>query len=132
MSTTKKENQLPTIEEIAKTCHEVNRAYCEGMGDYSQLYWDIAPDWQRESAIKGVEAVRDDGPDDPERTHNNWLAYKVNHGWKYGPEKDPAKKEHPCIVPYSELTQGQKAKDELFCIVASALLASQGDASQDG
>ena len=30
----------------AKTAHEVNRAYCQGLGDYSQLHWEEAPDWQ--------------------------------------------------------------------------------------
>ena len=24
-------------------------------------------------------------------------------GWKYGPVKDPEKKEHPCFVPYDDL-----------------------------
>ncbi len=35
------------IELIAKTCHEVNRAYCIGTGDLSQLPWDQAPEWQK-------------------------------------------------------------------------------------
>ena len=41
--------------EIAKVCHEINRAYCHAIGDDSQLSWDQAPEWQRQSAIHGVE-----------------------------------------------------------------------------
>lgn len=31
-----------TIEQIARVCHEVNRAYCESMGDTSQVPWEDA------------------------------------------------------------------------------------------
>ena len=38
----------------ARICHEVNRAYCASIGDSSQVSWDEAEDWQRDSAVKGV------------------------------------------------------------------------------
>ena len=41
------------IEDIARICHEANRAYCKAFGDDSHLPWDSAPQWQRESAIMG-------------------------------------------------------------------------------
>jgi hypothetical protein len=31
------------IEEIAKVAHEVNRAYCQALGDFSQPKWEDAP-----------------------------------------------------------------------------------------
>lgn len=43
------------IEQIARIAHETNRVYCATLGDTSQPAWDDAPDWQRQSAIKGVE-----------------------------------------------------------------------------
>ena len=46
---------METKEKIAKVCHEANRAYCEALGDYSQTTWEKAPDWQKESAINGVQ-----------------------------------------------------------------------------
>lgn len=107
---------------IAKLCHEANRAYCEHIGDFSQVPWDEAPDWQQESAIKGVEFVRNN-PDAPASSnHDAWLEEKRNTGWKYGPVKDPDKKEHPCFVPYEELPKNQQVKDHLFRAIASALL----------
>lgn len=99
---------------IARVAHEVNRAYCQALGDNSQPAWADAPEWQRSSAINGVQfhlANPDAGPD---HSHNAWLAEKRATGWKWGPEKNPAEKEHPCFVPYDELPVEQKAKDYLF------------------
>ena len=42
-------------ETIARIAHEVNRVYCLTIGDKSQPRWEDAPQWQKESAINGVE-----------------------------------------------------------------------------
>ena len=42
------------VNEIARVCHEANRAYCINLGDTSQSSWDEAPEWQRISANTGV------------------------------------------------------------------------------
>lgn len=106
---------------IARTAHEVNRAYCAALGDFSQPAWESAPDWQQTSAINGVAfhiANPDAGTD---HSHNAWLKEKEATGWKYGPVKDAEKKEHPCFVPYDQLPTEQKAKDYLFRGVVHAL-----------
>jgi len=65
------------IEQIATVCHEANRAYCATLGDSSQLPWNEAPDWQRESARKGVEfhvhELRSGGNGGPEQESRSWL-----------------------------------------------------------
>lgn len=108
------------IENAAKTAHEVNRSYCRGLGDLSQLPWEEAPDWQRTSAINGVRGVVNGNT--PEQSHESWLAEKRDAGWKYGPVKDPEKKEHPCFVPYSELTPAQRYKDTLYVTTVRGVL----------
>lgn len=40
---------------IARVAHEVNRAYCQSLGDKSQARWEEAPQWQRDSAVAGVK-----------------------------------------------------------------------------
>jgi hypothetical protein len=45
------------IEQIARVAHEVNRSYCEALGDTSQPEWESAPQWQRESAMAGVKFI---------------------------------------------------------------------------
>jgi len=102
------------IEAIARLCHNSNMLYCISIGDFSQVEWEEAPEWQRESAIKGVIHVLDNKDPKPEDSHNSWLKEKANSGWKYGKVKDPDKKEHPCFVDYALLPQEQKNKDILF------------------
>jgi hypothetical protein len=101
------------IEACARAAHEVNRAYCFALGDLSQLAWDAAPDWQKTSVCHGVVGVL--AGNTPEQSHESWLAEKKATGWRYGPVKDPDKKEHPCFVAYAELPASQQAKDDLFC-----------------
>lgn len=107
---------------VARTCHEVNRAYCQAIGDNSQVPWEQAPEWQKKSAINGVLFHKNNPNAGPEHSHNSWLAEKEATGWKYGPVKDEEKKEHPCFVPYSELPKEQQAKDYIFRAIAHELL----------
>lgn len=99
---------------IAKKCHEMNRAYCGALGDDSQLPWDEAPEWQRQSAVNGVLFHIDHQEAGPDASHNRWMDEKLADGWEYGPIKDPELKQHPCIVPFSSLPKEQQAKDSLF------------------
>lgn len=107
-------------EDIARICHEANRAYCATLGDFSQPQWEDAPEWQQTSAINGVKAHFGEGLT-PEQSHESWLAEKVAAGWVYGPVKDADAKTHPCCVPYAELPEAQKRKDHLFGAIVAAL-----------
>jgi hypothetical protein len=102
------------ITEVAKQCHEVNRDYCKSIGDDSQPAWADAPDWQRESAVNGVLFHLNNPDAGPSASHDSWLAEKAAAGWKYGEVKNPEAKEHPCFVPYDDLSDEQKEKDSLF------------------
>jgi hypothetical protein len=99
--------------QIARIAHEINRAYCASIGDNSQPAWEDAPDWQKDSAVKGVE-LHLANELTPEQSHEAWTAHKLAEGWKYGPVKDSEVKEHPCMVPYNELPLEQRTKDYLF------------------
>lgn len=110
-----------TIIDIAKTCHEANRALCSAFGDNSQTPWEEAPAWQRDSACDGVR-FHMSNPDAPaSASHDNWMALKHSGGWKYGPIKDASRLEHPCMVPFEQLPLEQQAKDHLFKAVCVAL-----------
>lgn len=106
-------------EACARAVHEVNRAYCIAIGDTSQPRWEDAPDWQRSSAVNGVEGVMNGNT--PEQSHQSWLAEKERTGWKFGPVKNVETKEHPCFVPYAELPPEQKRKDLLFVTTARVM-----------
>jgi hypothetical protein len=107
------------VEAIARTCHAVNRAYSRSIGDNSHEPWESAPDWQRDSAIKGVNAALDGVSD--EELHQLWCDEKHQGGWVYGEVKDATAKTHPCLVPYNELDSDTQLKDTLFRTVVESL-----------
>lgn len=107
--------------DIAIVCHEANRAYCQSLGDDSQLPWYQAPDWQKQSAIQGVEFRFKNPNASRDAMHVNWLFKKLQEGWRYGPVKDPKAKEHPCMLPYSDLPLEQRRKDALFSAIFDAM-----------
>jgi hypothetical protein len=108
------------LDHIARVCHEVNRAYCQSLGDFSQPKWEDAPEWQRASARMGVD-LHCMGDFGPEASHISWMKQKVEDGWGYGEIKDPEAKTHPCIVPFDQLPREQQAKDFIFRGVVHAL-----------
>lgn len=114
--------EIEKILNAAETAHEVNRAYCIGIGDFSHESWRIAPEWQKQSAIAGVKSIMKNPEITPEESHNEWMRLKLANGWAYGREKNVYKKTHPCMLPYSELPNEQKVKDELFGLVVRSVL----------
>lgn len=105
---------------VARLAHEVNRAYCVATGDTSQIAWEEAPDWQRHSAVNGVDFLRANPNAGPEASHENWMREKIRNGWVYGEIKNPDAKTHPCLVPFGDLPQSQRVKDFLFHAIVKA------------
>lgn len=110
------------VEDLAKICHEANRAYCTTLGDNSQVPWEDAPDNIRQSERDGVWKILNGTITNPKQSHENWYRFKLGDGWQYGPVKDIEKKEHPCMVPFHMLPEEQQAKDYLFYNVVTALM----------
>lgn len=111
------EEQLKLIGEVA---HEVNRAYCQALGDDSQPPWSDVPEWQVLSLSDGIK-YNLENDSTPRETHDNWMRFKESDGWVYGEVKDPIAKTHPCMVPYDDLPIEQKVKDYLFKAVVRTM-----------
>jgi hypothetical protein len=121
MSEMSENNNMIIIASIAKVAHEANRAWCEVNGDHSQMKWNDASGWQRNSAIEGVKFHLKNPDAGDSASHDNWMKQKINEGWVYGEVKDPEKKTHPCIVPFDQLPEVQQKKDALFRAIVHAL-----------
>ena len=115
-------NDPQRIVQIAQLAHEANAAYCRSLGDYSQPTWAKAPEWQQKSAINGVLFHLETPLAVASSSHENWFREKEADGWHYGPDKDPVRKTHPCMVPFNELPIEQQIKDHIFRSVVHACL----------
>lgn len=111
----------PTLEDVARFVHEVNRLWCQFIGDNSQPSWEDAPDWQKNSALEGVRYHLSNPSSTHRDSHTNWLSGKQQEGWKFGAVKDPEKKEHPCFCEFGNLPWYQQIKDHLFLNVVRTL-----------
>lgn len=119
-----------SIYDLAAIAHNVNRAYCNSLNDNTQSNWKYAPEWQQKSAIAGVKAHIEKPDMPPWASHESWLKQKQADGWVYGPVKNELKKEHPCIVPYSDLPPEQQAKDYIFGAVVAELIPYLTDTNE--
>jgi hypothetical protein len=44
-------------------------------------------------------------------THEVWARRRMSQGWSYGPERDDVRNRHPNLVPYEQLSEGDKQVD---------------------
>jgi hypothetical protein len=123
-----------TFDQVRLSCamaaHEMNRVYCRALGDLSQEPWDSAPEWQRKSALEGVDGVFAGAGS--EKSHEVWCAAKIADGWVLGPVKDAEKKTHHCLVPYAELPPAQRQKDHVFVATVHTMATALGYVSPAG
>ena len=43
--------------------------------------------------------------------HEVWAAGRIREGWTFGPLRNDEKRETPCLVPFEELSDEEKAYD---------------------
>lgn len=46
-----------------------------------------------------------------ENTHDIWAARRMAEGWTWGPTRNDALKQHPDLIPYADLPEGEKQYD---------------------
>jgi RyR domain-containing protein len=85
----------------------------------------------RQDAPAGAPEVRIDAADPrverlAEREHLRWVARKVKTGWRYGDPRDDARKLHPCIRPWAELPEDERAKDRLLVLRLPDIVTAAG------
>lgn len=63
------------------------------------------------SAIKLPQDLLDLGEQIAKNVHDVWAAGRIKDGWTYGPVRNDANRQHPCLVPYEELSEEEKEYD---------------------
>jgi RyR domain-containing protein len=59
-------------------------------------------------------------------THDTWARQRLADGWRYGPARDDARKETPCLVPYDRLPESEKVYDRSTALQALKLVVALG------
>ena len=61
-----------------------------------------------------------------ENVHDTWAKGRMDGGWTYGPVRDDATKQHPCLVPYADLPESEKDYDRATAISTLKLICKMG------
>ena len=58
--------------------------------------------------------------------HDVWAESRISQGWTYGPERNDVLKHHPCLVPYEDLPEVEKAYDRDTAVGTLKLICKLG------
>ena len=58
--------------------------------------------------------------------HEVWAQSRIIQGWTWGPERSDALKHHPCLVPYEDLPEVEKAYDRDTALGTLKLICKLG------
>lgn len=78
------------------------------------------------SAVELPESLNDLVESLSKNVHEVWAAGRLADGWKYGPVRDDAKKEHPCLIPYEELSEEEKRYDRATALGTISFILYKG------
>ena len=58
--------------------------------------------------------------------HGRWWADRALNGWQFGSTRDDARKIHPNMVPYDDLSEADKQKDRDSVMEMTKILRAEG------
>ena len=58
--------------------------------------------------------------------HEVWAESRISEGWQYGEDRSDALKQHPCLVPYEDLPENEKAYDRNTALGTLKLITKLG------
>ena len=58
--------------------------------------------------------------------HEVWAKSRISQGWRYGEERNDALKLHPCLIPYEDLPEVEKAYDRDTALGTLKLITKLG------
>ena len=83
------------------------------------------PDPAVTSDIRLPEDLMALGEDLARNVHEVWAAGRIADGWTKGPRNDDLK-QHPCLVPYEELSEEEKDYDRRTSVETLKFILSKG------
>jgi hypothetical protein len=61
-----------------------------------------------------------------EHAHDVWARQRLADGWRLGPRRDDARREHPSLIPYATLPESEKVYDRNAALETLRLILALG------
>jgi len=61
-----------------------------------------------------------------ETPHDLWAKQRLADGWTWGVQRDDSSKQHPCLVPYAELPESERAYDRKIALETLRTIVALG------
>ena len=61
-----------------------------------------------------------------EHIHDIWATERIEQGWRHGSQRNDNEKEHPCLVPYDQLSDYEKKFDRATALGSLKAIAALG------
>ena len=61
-----------------------------------------------------------------QRVHDMWARGRLDEGWTLGPIRSDERREHPCLVPYDELSEAEKDFDRRTALTTVGAILELG------
>ncbi len=61
-----------------------------------------------------------------ENNHDHWARQRIDEGWTYGEQRDDTRRTHPDLVPYGELSEGEKQYDRTSVVETLKAIVRSG------
>ena len=62
-----------------------------------------------------------------EMEHRRWMRFYQLYNWQYAPERDDARRRHPLLLPYAELSEDDRRKDAYAWEMLGRLAAARAE-----
>lgn len=78
------------------------------------------------SNIELPQELMDLAEDISKNVHDVWAQNRLNEGWTYGEKRDDKLRQTPCLVPYEDLPEEEKAYDRNTALSTLKYIVSLG------
>ena len=103
-------------EALSPFLRDSNRAAADHLLTKLRLLLPDDPPARADDASRSLAAAQWRSAEDREPyrrcEHERWMRFHLLYNWRLGPEKDGARRTHPCLVPYEELPLAEREKDD--------------------
>lgn len=122
--------QNPSIapwSELPESLKESNRAFADRAArTLEAIGWGLVPDPLADPASVTLTLPPDRLEARARVEHDEWCEALVRDGWRRGPVKDAERREHPLLVPWTELDEAERDKDREAVAAIPTMLAEAG------